>query len=90
MSDNDNIIPFGAIKGGKDETPDESIPQNDYVIQTMNGRTYAENGFLIFTPHHAAIMRDVEGKGAIPVLVVPLSNVEAAFVDDEDEDELPF
>jgi hypothetical protein len=81
------VVPFRTIQGDKAETPPEAetaIPENDYVITTMNGQTYSENGFLIFTPHHAAIMRE-SGKGAIPVLVVPLLNVEAAFIDADDE-----
>lgn len=81
------VVPFRTIQGDKQDEPAEAeatIPENDYVINTLSGASFGETGFLIFTPHHAAVMRDT-GKGAIPVLVVPLTNVEAAFLDDEDE-----
>ena len=82
-----NIFKFGAVAGGKsDAEAEDKIPHNDYVVIDNDDNEFDINGFLIFTPHHAAIMRDT-GKGAIPVLVVPLNNVQAAFLDD-DEDEV--
>lgn len=81
MSDNDNIVPFGAIKGGKgdgpDETVDDGIPINDYIITDIDNQEFAATGFLIFTSHHLAIMRD-NGKGAIPIMVFPIDRVKVA------------
>lgn len=84
-----NIFKFGAVDGGKKE--EVAIPQNDYVVVDIDGIEYDVNGFLIFTPHHLAIMTD-EGQGAIPALVLPISRVKTAVlasIIDVDE-ELPF
>lgn len=91
-NDNDNVIkgPFGVIEGDKKEADGEgdSIPENDYVFVNQLDEVFTSHGFLIFTPHHAAIMRDVEGKGAIPVLVMPLPNVKIAQIaEDYDADQ---
>lgn len=88
MSDNDNIVPFGQVKGGKDDGNETKLPENEYRIVDNNGHEYYAYGFLVFTTQHVAVMRD-NGKGAIPVIVMPLSNVWVAEMVD-DEDELPF
>lgn len=77
--DNDNnILRFGAIAGGKVVSEDDNtIPENDYVVTDLDDDEFFTNGFLIFTPHHLAIMRD-KGKGAVPVLVMPIARVKAA------------
>lgn len=91
MDDNENgepanVFKFGQIAGGKVETDEDAIPQNDYFVVDIDGTEFDINGFLIFTPHHLAIMRD-EGKGAIPALVLPIARVKTAvlakFVDSE-------
>lgn len=86
MSD-DNVFRFGQIKGGKDgggpEEEEPGIPVNDYVISDVDGEEFYATGFLIFTSHHLAIMRD-DGKGAIPVLVLPINRVKAAEIYEED------
>lgn len=80
--EDDNVFKFGAVKGGKED--DDSIPTNDYVVVDVDDNEWTAHGFLIFTPHHLAIMRD-EGKGAIPVLVMPILRVKAAGLDDRDD-----
>lgn len=93
MDDDDepkNIFKFGAIDGGKDE-PD-TIPQNDYVVVDTDDIEYNVNGFLVFTPHHLAIMTDL-GAGVIPGLVLPIGRVKTAVLEElipDDESELPF
>lgn len=81
-----NVFKFGAVKGGKADDEQDSIPQNDYFVVDIDGYEFDINGFLIFTPHHLAIMRD-EGKGAIPALVMPIARVRTAvlakFIDTE-------
>lgn len=81
MSDNDNIfqiLPGGKLPGGPEDTSDnDSLPVYDYIIVTNNGDEFPGSGFLIFTSHHVAIMKD-NGKGAIPLVVVPLTDVKVA------------
>ena len=82
-----NVFKFGAVKGGKDEGEDK-IPQNDYYVCDIDDHEFDVNGFLIFTPHHLAIMRD-EGEGAVPALVLPINRVKVAvlssIVDDPED-----
>lgn len=83
---NDNIISL-VPKSGDGE---DRLPQNNYLIIDVDGYEYEGVGFVIFTTHHVAIMRD-DGKGAVPVVVVPLGRVRCCeIIDDEVEDELPF
>lgn len=72
-----NVFKFGAIDGNKKD--EDSIPQNDYIVIDIDDLEYDVNGFLIFTPHHLAIMTD-EGKGAIPALVLPIGRVKSAVL----------
>lgn len=87
-----NVFKFGAINGDKKDDKD-TIPQNDYVVIDVDDIEYDINGFLIFTPHHLAIMSD-EGDGAIPALVLPINRVKTAvlakLIPDDDTDNLPF
>jgi len=83
MDDNENtgenVFKFGAITGGKDNEAEDTIPQNDYFVVDVDDIEYDINGFLIFTPHHLAIMRD-EGKGAVPALVLTIARVKTAVL----------
>lgn len=95
--DNGNVFQFGSVQGGKGTPEKESesgIPVNDYVVVDVDDESWYATGFLIFTPHHLAIMFDSgNGAGAIPVLVLPINRVKAAelYEDDTAEDEeLPF
>lgn len=75
-----NVFKFGAITGGKSEdeqAPEDKIPHNDYVVVDNEDNEFDINGFLIFTPHHLAIMQDV-GQGAVPALVLPIARVKFA------------
>lgn len=83
-NDDTNVFKFGAVKGGKPEEEKNEIPVNDYIVLDIEGQEFAATGFLIFTPHHLAIMRD-DGAGAIPVLVMPIGRVVAAEIYEEDE-----
>jgi hypothetical protein len=89
---NDNVMPFGAIQGGKQDT-EQKLPQNNYVLEDVNGDAYPATGFLIFTTQHVAVMKDTKD-GAIPVLVMPLTLLKVAELVEEyvgdDEEELPF
>lgn len=86
MSD-DNI--FSLHQGGKPANDEERLPQNDYCITDLDHDEYFGTGFVIFTTHHVAIMKD-DGKGAIPLVVIPLGRVRAVEIVNDDETELPF
>lgn len=82
-----NVFKFGTFKGGKETEESDVIPQSDYFVKDIDDNEFDVNGFLIFTPHHLAIMRD-EGQGAVPALVMPINRVKiailASFLDDDD------
>lgn len=84
---NDNVLPFGAprAKTSEAETGDK-FPENNYVITDIDNEDFFARGFLIFTPHHCAIMNDL-GSGAVPILVVPLNRVKIAEMVTDEEDE---
>lgn len=84
MNDDGNILHFGSVKGGK-EDKENKIPTNNYVVLDADNEQFFGSGFMIFTSHHLAIMRD-EGDGAVPVLVLPISRVKAAELVEDDED----
>ena len=80
--DNDNIVPFGQVKGGK---PDEAeIPMNEYIIVDLQGRDFYHVGFLLFTSQHVAIMQE-RGGHTVPVFMAPLSNISFVEVIDDEE-----
>lgn len=89
--DNDNVFPFGSIQGGKEKTADEDgIPENDYTIVDIENQAFDVSGFMIFTPHHLAIMQNLDGdKGAVPAFLIPLERVKIAglteLIEGEDE-----
>lgn len=87
----DNIRPFRIVAANEAEAEatEDILPQNEYVITTLGGQEFFATGFMLFTSHHIAVMTETE-RGAMPVLVVPLTNVMAAEIVDEDEDEAPF
>lgn len=77
----DNVFQFGALDGGKDAK--KEIPQDDYIVKDVWGQTYFAHGFMIFTSEHVAIMKETDA-GAIPVLLMPLTQVNIIFIDDEE------
>jgi len=84
--DNDNNNIFKVMPGGKAANQSDQFPTDTYAIVCKNGRELLADGFLIFTSQHVTVMRD-KGKGAIPVLLVPLIDIEFAEIVDDDEDE---
>lgn len=94
MDETEDKNVFRILDGGKERsvtaiTPDEDvIPQNPYVITDIDNDEYVAEGFLLFTSQHMAVMRD-NGKGALPVLVIPLGRVKSAELV-EDDDDAPF
>lgn len=80
-----NVFRFGSVNGGKGGSDAESsIPINDYVLTDVDNQELYATGFLVFTSQHVAVMRDY-GKGAIPVLVVPLDRTKYAELVEDDE-----
>lgn len=87
--DNSNVLQFGVprTKAETEETETgDKFPVNNYVVVDIDDEEFYGRGFLIFTPHHCAIMADL-GAGAVPVLVVPLIRVKTAEMVTEQEDE---
>lgn len=83
----DNVLPFGKRQANSNnmsttETGD-GFPENNYVVVDIDNEEFYGTGFLIFTPHHCAIMKDF-GKGAVPTLIVPLMRVKVAEMVEED------
>lgn len=87
-NDNDNnIVQFGSIKGGKETTTE--VPQHLYEVKDFDDEIHQAHGFIIFTPQHVAVMRDT-GDGALPLLIFPLEHVKYAKLVDSVQQELPF
>jgi hypothetical protein len=92
---NDNVFQLGqVVQGGKvdipeaTEEPSEVFPVNDYIVTTMTGQEFYATGFLVFTSHHVAIMKPTK-ETAIPALVIPIQNVLAAELYEDDDAEEP-
>lgn len=84
MNDDNNIIQFGSISGGK--TKGGAFPTNPYVIYDIDDKDYYAEGYLIFTSHHVCIMEEHDD-GPVAGLMVPLSRVRlVTIVDDDYED----
>lgn len=89
MDDNEdhptNVFQIGAIRGGKTEevaSEEVTFPINDYTVVDVDGSDWYATGFLVFTPHHVAVMKKT-GQGAVPGLVIPINRVKAAFIDED-------
>lgn len=85
--DNDNVLPFGKRQASNQSISTETgdgFPENNYVVVDIENEEFYGTGFLIFTPHHCAIMKDF-GKGAVPTLIVPLHRVKVAEMVDEND-----
>lgn len=81
---NDNV--FTLHQGEKKS----ELPSYPYVVEDIDGLVFSEEGFLVFTSQHVAVMRDTGETGAIPVLVVPLNRVRYAAIDEEVDEEDPI
>jgi hypothetical protein len=86
----DNVVSFGktreerAAANGNEDDPN-TFPVDSYVVVDVDGFEWYAEGFLVFTPDHVAIMKPGV-KMAVPALVIPISRVKAALLDDEDHD----
>jgi hypothetical protein len=90
---NDNVFQLGqVVQGGKADVPAETgdpseiFPVNDYIVTTHTGEEFYATGFLVFTTHHVAVMKPTK-ETAIPALVVPIQNVLAAELYEDDLEE---
>lgn len=86
----DNVLQFGVPRTKTEQAEKESgdkFPDNNYVIEDIDGKEYFARGFMVFTPHHCAIMADF-GMGAVPLLVVPLVRVKVAEMAEEDSEQV--
>ncbi len=79
--DNDNVI---SLASSKDKAKDDSLPQFDFVIETVDGVFKEVFGFPVFSPQYIMIMREF-GNQTMPVYAIPLSEVKS-FELDSDED----
>lgn len=82
------VFPFAVIDGvgsvsnvAKEPEPTEF----DYVIRTRDGEEYFERGFCIFTSAHVAIMKELGPQTAMPLVIVPLDNLQVCFHVPEDD-----
>lgn len=78
----DNDTPFRVIDGGRNV---QRLPQDEYLIVDMSGNEHFAQGFMTYTNSHVAIMKDIGNNGAIPVFMMPLTNVFSAELYVEDE-----
>ena len=87
MSDDNNIFQLINNNGQVEE---DIAPMYDYIVVVKDGNEHFAPGFLLFTSQHIAIMRETP-KGALPILVIPLSEVKIAeLVEDDEFDEIEF
>ncbi len=77
----DNIVKFGSVQGGKS---DEKFPSYPYVIEDIGENEYYAEGYLIFTSHHVCVMEDSDN-GPVTAIMVPLDRVKVVGLD-KDED----
>lgn len=85
--DNDNIVRFGALEGGKTDTKKDEFPSYPYVIVDIDGDEHYYDGYLIFTSAHVCIMEEGEN-GPVTGLMVPLHRVKLVTIDDSLDGEL--
>lgn len=85
MDDDNNIIKFGSIEGGK--SGDKEFPANPYVIVDIDDIEYDCEGYLIFTTHHVCIMEEGDENGPVTALMIPMSRVKRVFIDDSETED---
>jgi hypothetical protein len=85
MDDDNNIIQFGSIQGGKETKDEDDFPANPYVLEDIDGNEWGASGYLIFTTHHVCIMENTP-KGPVPGVMLPLSRLKVAELATEDEE----
>lgn len=84
MSDDNKVVPFGSVQGGK-STEEDTLPANEYLIVDINGEEFYNIGFLLFTTQHVAVMED-RGKHTVPVFLMPLDRLAFVQLVSDDED----
>lgn len=87
MDEDNNIVKFGQVQGGKMTAVDEDhVPTSPYVIVDNKGREFYHEGFLLFTSQHVAIMQEQTPGNPIPVFMMPLGNLDFAEIVEDDDD----
>ena len=84
MTEDTNI--FSIVSNNTPPAPaDDLVPVYEYVITDTQHNEHFASGFLLFTSQHIAVMRDTP-RGALPIFVMPLSEVYCAeLLEDDDE-----
>lgn len=85
MNDDNNIVPFGQIQGGKPAEDPDAIPDNPYYFQDIEGNEFFAEGYLIFTSHHVAVMENTDN-GPVVGLLLPLSRVKVCELNTPEAD----
>jgi len=86
MNDDNNIVPFGQIQGGKSQVEDpDAFPANPYYFQDVEGNEFFAEGYLIFTSHHVAVMENTDN-GPVVGLLLPLSRVKVCELNTPEAD----
>ncbi len=82
MSNDDNVIPFGSIPGGKED--EEEFPSYPYIVIDVDDNEYDYEGYLIFTSHHVCIMEDGGSRGPVAGLMLPLNRVKVVVMAEDE------
>lgn len=86
--ENQTVLPFKIMDGKRTvptPPPEPKIKEYDYVIRTRDGEEYFERGFCIFTSFQVAIMKELGPNEAMPLVIVPLDNLQVCFHVPEDD-----
>lgn len=87
MDEDNNIVKFGHIQGGKTTIiDDDRVPTSPYIIVDIKGREFFHEGFLLFTSQHVAVMQEQTPGNPIPVFLMPLVNLDFAEIMEDDDD----
>ena len=79
----DNIVKFGSVQGGKQE---DKFPSHPYAIIDIDGDEHYAEGYLIFTSHHVCVMEEGDN-GPVTALLVPLERTKlVSLLAEDDED----
>lgn len=88
MSDDTKIINIGEVKKMREEEKKANkVPTFTYVLINHDGEEFVDEGYLIFTAQHVAVMRDLGDIGSVPATVMPLTEVKIVQVVNDDEEQ---
>jgi hypothetical protein len=87
--DNNNIIQLVSKSTNTTVEADMATPVHDYAIYDIGGLTHLATGFLLFTSHHVAVMRETP-HGALPVFMLPLTELRFVKLTENNEEDAPF